>query len=210
MLSAFLNIFKIPDLRKRVIYTLLLLIACRVGAHVPTPGVNPDAMAKFFQQMGESGIFGMINLFSGGALQRASVFALGIMPYISASIILQLLTAVVPSLEKLAKEGGEEGRKKINQYTRYGTVLLCIVQGYMMSSWALMINANNPGIVLNPGMGFRLMAMITMTTGTMANTVTRFISSRMNNSSQVSFTDSQKIRKTCLIQPPVPAKNPEL
>jgi len=164
MLSAFLNIFKIPDLRKRVILTLLLLIACRIGTHIPTPGVNAVLLQQVVEKQG--GIFGLLTMFSGGAFSKASVFALGIMPYISASIILQLLTAVVPSLERLAKEGGEEGRKKITQYTRYGTVLLCLVQGFMMTKMIESWNMRDPGIVLDPGMGFRLMAMITFTTGT--------------------------------------------
>ena len=166
MFSAFINIFKISDLRKKVIITLLLLIACRIGAHIPIPCVDADKVFAYFKSLGQGGLFGMINMFSGGALQKGSVFALGIMPYISASIIMQLLTVVVPSLEKLAKEGGEEGRKKINQYTRYGSVLLCVIQGYMTSGIAIGMNASMPGAVLDPGLSFRLMAIITMTTGT--------------------------------------------
>ena len=165
MLSAFLNIFKIPDLRKRVILTLLLLIACRIGTWIPTPGVNGDKLMEVMSS--KSGIFGLLTMFSGGAFSKASVFTLGIMPYISASIIIQLLTAVVPSLERLVKEGGEEGRKKITQYTRYGTVLLCLVQGFMMTRMIESMNNTAPGIVLDPGMSFRLIAMITFTTGTM-------------------------------------------
>ena len=127
-LHSFGNIFKIPELKRRVIMTAVLLIAYRVGAHVPTPGIDGHALAQFFDQV-QGTLLGMVDLFSGGNLRRLTVFALGIMPYISASIILQLLTVVIPALERLAKEG-EAGKKKITQYTRYGTIVLSLVQSF--------------------------------------------------------------------------------
>lgn len=149
--------------------TLLLLAICRVGAQVPTPGVNKVALEQAFAQKagGATSLFGLINMFSGGAFQRATVLALGIMPYISASIILQLLTAVIPALEKLHKEGGEEGRRKMTQYTRYATVGLCGFQSFFMATFIESFNAAFPGVVPHPGLAFRLMTMVTMTTGTM-------------------------------------------
>ncbi len=170
MLSAFGSIFRIPDLRKKVLITLILLAVCRIGAQVPTPGVNQRALVESFSaERGPATLFGLINMFSGGAFQRATVLALGIMPYISASIILQLLTAVIPALEKLHKEGGEEGRRKMTQYTRYATVVLCMFQSFFMATFVETISARYPeaGIVASPGFGFRLMTMITMTAGTM-------------------------------------------
>src|SRR6266487_2068819 len=165
MLESFRNIFNIPDLRKRIFFTFALLAVYRLGAHIPTPGVNPKAMAEFFSSQA-GGALGFLDIFSGGALRRFSVFALGIMPYISASIILQLLTVVWPYLEKLSKEG-ELGRRKITQYTRYGTILLSVVQGLGI---AIFLEKNSaPGgfnLVLNPGIGFRLMTVLTLTTGT--------------------------------------------
>lgn len=165
------NIFKIGELRNRILFTLGLLIVYRLGAWVPTPGVDATALSMFFdkliQQQGTGGnLFGMMNMFSGGALRNCTIFALGIMPYISASIIMQLLTAVVPSLERLAKEG-EVGRRKINQYTRYGTVVLCLFQSAMISR-VLENPANFGGTVIipYPGWGTRLMIMLTITTGT--------------------------------------------
>jgi preprotein translocase subunit SecY len=131
MIGGFQNIPKIPELRKRIIITLLLLAVYRIGVHVPTPGIDTQALVAFFEQAKDT-LFGLFDMFSGGALRRFSVFALGIMPYISASIIFQLLTVVIPSLEKLSKEG-EAGRKKITQYTRYATVVLSIIQGLGIS-----------------------------------------------------------------------------
>ena len=163
--SGFGNIFKIPELKKRIIFTLSLLIVYRIGVHVPTPGIDAVALASFFMQAKE-GLLGWFNMFTGGALERLSVFALGIMPYISASIILQLLTVTIPHLERLSKEG-EQGRKKITQYTRYGTVLLSIFQGLMISIG--LENMSSPGgapIVIHPGWPFRLMTVITLTAGT--------------------------------------------
>src|SRR5512139_335554 len=131
MISGATNIFKIPELKRRILITFLFLAVYRVGVHIPTPGINGDALASFFKQMSGT-LFGLIDMISGGAFERLSVFALGIMPYISASIILQLLTVVVPHLERLSKEG-EAGKKKITQYTRYGTVVLSIIQGFFIS-----------------------------------------------------------------------------
>ncbi|HJO62245.1 MAG TPA: preprotein translocase subunit SecY, partial [Desulfobacterales bacterium] len=129
--SGFQNIFKIPELKKRILFTLAFLSIYRVGVHVPTPGIDAVALASFFARA-KGTLLGLFDMFSGGALERLSVFALGIMPYISASIILQLLTVVIPHLERLSKEG-EQGRKKITQYTRYGTVILSIIQGFGIS-----------------------------------------------------------------------------
>ncbi len=157
--SGFQNIFKIPELKKRIFYTFALLSVYRIGVHVPTPGIDSDALEKIFQAF-KGGILGIFNMFSGGALERLSVFALGIMPYISASIILQLLTVVIPHLERLSKEG-QQGRKKITQYTRYGTVILSIIQGFGIS-----VGLEQMGTVLYPGWGFRLMTVISLTAGT--------------------------------------------
>ncbi|MCI0496664.1 preprotein translocase subunit SecY, partial [candidate division KSB1 bacterium] len=120
MMKSIQSIFRIPDLKKRILFTLFILIVDRIGGHIPVPGINGKALFQFFEQMGGGGIFSLYDMFAGGALSQATVFALGIMPYISASIILQLLGAVIPYFQKLQKEG-EEGRKKITQYTRYGT-----------------------------------------------------------------------------------------
>lgn len=157
--QGFQNIFNIPELKKRIFYTFALLFVYRIGVHVPTPGIDSSALAKIFAAH-KGGILGMFNMFSGGALERLSVFALGIMPYISASIILQLLTVVVPHLERLSKEG-EQGRKKITQYTRYGTVLLSIIQGFGIS-----MGLEGMGTVIHPGWSFRFMTVITLTAGT--------------------------------------------
>jgi preprotein translocase subunit SecY len=164
-LSSIQNIFSIPDLRKRVLYMLGLLAVYRIGAHIPTPGINADALEQLFKSQAGT-IFGFLDVFSGGALRRFSIFALGIMPYITASIILQLATVVVPTLEKLSKEG-ELGRKKITQYTRYLTVALTLFQG-LMTAFALEKSSGGSGmpIVSSPGWGFRLLVMVTLTTGT--------------------------------------------
>jgi len=159
------NIFKIPELKKRILYTLALLIVYRIGVQVPTPGIDAIALASFFAKAKE-GLLGLFNLFSGGALERLSVFALGIMPYISASIILQLLTVTIPHLERLSKEG-EQGRKKITQYTRYGTVVLSIIQGFGIAvGLESMTSPGGAPIVITAGWGFRLMTVITLTAGT--------------------------------------------
>src|SRR5438874_4787439 len=165
MLNGFQNASRIPELRRRLLFTLAMLAVYRLGVHVPTPGIDRQAMAAFFDQQ-KNTLFGFLNLFSGGALEQFSVFSLGIMPYISASIILQLLTVVFPYLERLSKEG-EVGRRKITQYTRYGTVVLSIVQGMMISMG--LEGTHGPGgysLVLNPGWSFRLMTVITLTSGT--------------------------------------------
>jgi preprotein translocase subunit SecY len=162
--SSIQNIFSIPDLRKRVLFMLGLLAVYRVGAFIPTPGINHEALQALFQSQ-QGTIFGFLDMFSGGALRRFSIFALGIMPYITASIILQLATVVVPYLEKLSKEG-ELGRKKITQYTRYLTVALTLFQGFMTAMALERSGGGGPAIVNDPGWGFRLMVMITLTTGT--------------------------------------------
>ncbi len=165
MVGGFQNIFKIPELKKRVLYTFALLMVYRVGCAVPTPGINGDALATFFERA-KGTLLGMFDMFSGGALERLSVFALGIMPYISASIILQLLTVVIPRLERLSKEG-EAGRKKITQYTRYGTVVLSVIQGFGIAVG--LERMSMPGadtVVAYPGWSFRLMTVITLTAGT--------------------------------------------
>ncbi len=165
MIESFRNIFVIPDLRKRLIFTFLLLAVYRLGAFIPTPGVDPQAIAAF-TEAAKGTVLGFLNLFSGGALGRMTVFALGIMPYISASIILQLLTVVWPYLEKLSKEG-ELGRRKITQYTRYGTVALSIIQSLGISFFLERTQApGGAALVPNPGWGFRLMTVLTLTTGT--------------------------------------------
>ena len=162
---GFQNIFKIPELKKRILFTLAMLAVYRIGAHIPTPGINGAALAEFFA--GTQGtILGFFDMFSGGALSRLTIFALGIMPYISASIILQLLTIVWPYLEKLKKEG-EQGQKKITQYTRYGTVLLSIVQSTGISiGLEAMRSPTGALIVPEPGLSFRLMTILTLTAGT--------------------------------------------
>ena len=163
--GGFQNIFKIPELKKRILYTLALLAVYRIGVHVPTPGIDAVALASFFERA-QGTLLGLFDMFSGGALERLSVFALGIMPYISASIILQLLTVVIPHLEQLKKEG-EQGRKKITQYTRYGTVVLSIIQGFGISVG--LESMSSPGgapVVIAPGWGFRLMTVLTLTAGT--------------------------------------------
>ncbi|MDI6753448.1 MAG: preprotein translocase subunit SecY [Thermodesulfobacteriota bacterium] len=165
MLQGFQNIPKIPELKRRVIITLLLLAVYRIGVHVPTPGIDAAALSAFFAQA-KGTLFSFIDMFSGGAFERLSVFALGIMPYISSSIILQLLTVVVPHLERLSKEG-EAGKKKITQYTRYGTVLLSLIQGFGISvGLERMTGPGGELVVMDPGWSFRLMTMITLTAGT--------------------------------------------
>jgi preprotein translocase subunit SecY len=164
-LQSFANIGKIPELKRRVLVTLGLLAAYRLGAHVPTPGIDGTALAQFFNQV-QGTLLGMVDLFSGGNLRRLTVFALGIMPYISASIILQLLTVVIPTLERLAKEG-EAGKKKITQYTRYGTIALSLIQAFGIAvGLEGMRSPDGVAIVPYPGWGFRLLTMLTLTTGT--------------------------------------------
>lgn len=165
MIEAFQNIFRIPELKKRVLFSLSMLAVYRVGCHIPTPGIDSNALAHFFAQA-RGTLLGLFDMFSGGALEKLTVFALGIMPYISSSIIFQLLTVVVPSIEKLSKEG-EAGRKKIIQYTRYGTILLSVVQALGISiGLESMRGPAGELVVPSPGWGFRLMTVITLTAGT--------------------------------------------
>jgi preprotein translocase subunit SecY len=165
VIESFRNIFAIPDLRKRIIFMFALLAVYRVGCLIPTPGVDPQALIEFMNQM-QGTILGFVNTFTGGSLGRVAVFALGIMPYITASIILQLLTVVWPYLEKLSKEG-ELGRKKITQYTRYGTVVISLIQSFVIAMYlqGTPTPAGAP-LVPNPGIGFVLMTMLSLTTGT--------------------------------------------
>lgn len=164
-MGGFQNIGKIPELKRRIIATLLLLAVYRVGVHIPTPGIDGRVLASIFERA-KGTLLGFFDMFAGGGLERLSVFALGIMPYISASIILQLLTVVVPTLERLSKEG-EAGRKKITQYTRYGTVVISLIQGFGIAvGLEQMRGAAGELVVYNPGWAFRLMTMITLTGGT--------------------------------------------
>lgn len=182
MISAFTNIFKIPELRQRVLFTLAMIVIIRAGSAITTPGVNAEILREWFRNVADAqsagGVASLFNLFSGGALAHCAIFSLGIMPYISASIMLQLLTAVVPHLGKLQREDG--GRRKIMQYTRYSTIGLCLFQGYLLAKSFENPQANPflPGImdtinrlgldlVPEPGLGFQLMTVITMTAGTM-------------------------------------------
>ena len=181
MISAFTNVFKIPELRSRVMFTLVMLVIVRIGAAVSCPGINVSVIQAWFSAQGTQAggsLAALLNIFSGGALENCAVFSLGVMPYISASIMLQLLTAVVPQLGKLAKEDG--GRQKIMQLTRYATIALCIFQGYLLA-----VSFENPGsnpflqgimdtinkmgvpLVAEPGLPFRIMTVITLTAGTM-------------------------------------------
>lgn len=165
MLNALQNIFRIPDLKKRVLYTLAMLAVFRIGCNIPTPGIDSQALLHFFAQS-KGTLLGMFDMFSGGALQKLTVFALGIMPYISSSIIFQLLTVVIPAIEKLSKEG-EAGRKKITQYTRYGTIVLSVVQALGISfGLESMTGPAGELVVPHPGWGFRVMTVITLTAGT--------------------------------------------
>src|ERR1700740_3159459 len=159
MLEKLANIFRIPDLRKRILFTLAVVVVFRLGGHIPTPGINADKLSQFFAQ-NQGTFLGFVDLFSGGQLRRLTIFALGIMPYITASIILQLLTVVYEPLAKLQKEG-ELGRKKITQWTRYITVILSAVQ-----SFGIAVGLEKTGdFVVDPGWKFRLLTMLTLTTG---------------------------------------------
>jgi preprotein translocase subunit SecY len=159
------NIFAIPELRKRVIFTLLLLAVYRMGSQIVTPGLNSDALRQFFEAL-QGSFFGFMDMFSGNNISKMTIFALGVMPYISSSIILQLLQVVWPYLDRIAKEG-ELGKKKITQYTRYGTVLICLIQGGGIAIGLERMNPNGIPVVLSPGWGFRLLTVLTLTTGTM-------------------------------------------
>lgn len=170
MLSALQNIFKIQDLRRKILITLGLIAVYRLGSFIPIPGINAQELARFFDSIAKSQggtILSIMNMFSGGSLEKLTIFALGIMPYISSSIVIQLLTAVIPALEKISKEG-RAGHQKINQYTRYATVALALVQSFFIALWL-----EHPGrfleglnIVMNPGWAFRIITVITLTTGT--------------------------------------------
>jgi len=169
MFQALGNLFKIPDLKRKILFTLGMIVVYRVGAYIPTPGIDGTKLAQFFDNIAQTQggtLFGIMNMFSGGAMARLTIFALGIMPYISASIILQLLTAVIPALEKLAKEG-QAGHRKIVQYTRYGTIFLALIQSFFIALWL-----ENPArfqgleIVPFPGWPFRILTVITLTSGT--------------------------------------------
>ncbi|UCF05358.1 MAG: preprotein translocase subunit SecY [bacterium] len=164
MIKKFQDIFSIPELKRRILFTIGLLIVYRIGGHITAPGVNPIALKAFFTAQ-QGTIFALYDLFAGGNLRRATIFALGIMPYISASIILQLLQAVIPYFEKLAKEG-EEGRKKLTQYTRYGTVGLALVQSVGISLFLENMNVGGVPVVPYGGIAFKLLTMITLTSGT--------------------------------------------
>ncbi|HEB30119.1 MAG TPA: preprotein translocase subunit SecY [Spirochaetes bacterium] len=159
--NLIVNIFKIPELRKRVIFTFFMILIVRIGAYIPVPGINAVELNKLFTQTG-GGLLGFLDLFAGGALSRFTVFALGIMPYISSSIILQLLTVVIPVLERLSKEG-EVGRKKIQQITRFSTVVIAAIQGYALT---VFMNSR-PNVIVNPGIGFTINAIVAITTGTL-------------------------------------------
>jgi preprotein translocase subunit SecY len=159
--EALANVFRVPDLRKRVLFTLAMLAVYRVGSAIPTPGIDTNKFEEFVTRNAGS-LFGFIDLFSGGAFRRLTIFALNVMPYITASIILQLMTVVVPTLEKLSKEG-ELGRRKITQWTRYLTVILSVIQSMVI---ALSLQGSGEGFVINPGIGFVLLTILTLTTGT--------------------------------------------
>lgn len=173
MAAGLVNMFRIPELRKRIIYTLALLAVYRIGIFVSTPGVDRGIMQDYLKTSSGSGtgLMGMLNMLSGGALEQLSVFALGITPYVTSSIIMQLMTVVVPSLERMQKEG-EQGRRKINQFTRYGTIIVSIVQGVMLAQWLKGINQNGQSVVDADwaasvgGFGFTIMTVLTLTTGT--------------------------------------------
>lgn len=169
MSNVIINIFKISDLRKRIIFTLAVLVVYRIGAHIPIPGINVDALRTYFMQAQSSGLLDFFDLFSGGAFKRFTIFALGIMPYISASIILDLLKVVFPALERLSKEG-HEGQKKISQYTRYLAVVLCSAQAFGLTIWmksAMRTAAGGSVVSEDVGFGFVIIAVAAITTGTM-------------------------------------------
>jgi preprotein translocase subunit SecY len=166
--STFANIGKLPELRRRLLFTLVCLAVYRIGVFVTTPGVNRVEMKAYISTGGGNSFLGMFNMFSGGALEKLSLFALGIMPYVSASIILQLLTVVVPTLDRLSKEG-QQGQNRINQLTRYGCVILALIQSYFIAAWLETLGHGGGGtgaVVNHPGWGFRLLTMVSLTTGT--------------------------------------------
>ncbi|MCK5148718.1 preprotein translocase subunit SecY [bacterium] len=166
MIKSFQSIFKIPELKNRVLFTLAILVIYRIGCHIPMPGINGSALTEWFSQS-QNTLFGLYDVFAGGAFSKAAIMGLGIMPYISASIMIQLLGAVIPYFQRLQKEG-EEGRKKMNQITRYGTVFIAMMQALGSTIFLISLTAPQSGIpiVANPGIAFRLMVMITLTAGT--------------------------------------------
>jgi preprotein translocase subunit SecY len=169
-LKGFSNCFKVPELRQKILFTVGILAVYRLGCYIPTPGINGVALNEFFQKMssanGGGNVVGIMDMFSGGALGKMTVLSLGVMPYISSSIIMQLLTAVIPALEKISKEG-QAGYKKINQYTRYGTVGLAMIQSFFIALWLESPNTfGGMQIVANPGWGFRFTTVMTLTAGT--------------------------------------------
>ena len=170
MPNVVVNIFKIPDLRNRIFFTLVILVVYRIGAHIPIPGINVEALRAYFTQAGSAGgLLDFVDLFSGGAFKRFTIFAMGIMPYISASIIIDLLKVVFPALERLAKEG-HEGQKKLTQYTRYGTVFLCGAQSFALTMWmksAMRTSAGGSVVPEDAGFGFVIVSVVAITTGTM-------------------------------------------
>jgi preprotein translocase subunit SecY len=163
--STFANITKVPELRRRVLFTLAMLAVYRVGVFITIPGVNRVEMNHVVTKGGSGSFLGMFNMFSGGALQQMSIFALGIMPYVTSSIVIQLLTVVVPKLDQLNKEG-EQGRQRINQLTRYGTILVASVQGWFIATYVEGLSKGGAEVVAHPGLGFRLLTVLTLTTGT--------------------------------------------
>ncbi len=164
-MAPFANIFKIPELRRRILFTLAILAVYRIGVFITIPGVNRVEMSHVVTKGGSGSFLGMFNMFSGGALEQFSIFTLGIMPYVTASIVMQLLTVVVPKLDQLNKEG-EQGRRKINQYTRYFTVVVAIVQAWFAASYVESLSRGGAEVVVDPGLGFHLLTVVTMTTGT--------------------------------------------
>ncbi len=165
MISKMESMFRIPELRRRILFTIGILVVYRLGGHVTTPGIDGKALSDWFAQSQAGGLFGLYDLFAGGNFRRATVFALGIMPYISASIILQLFGAVIPYFERLRKEG-EQGRKKITQFTRYGTVLLALIQSYGISIYLLNMGHQIPNLISMNPLGFQVLTMLTLTAGT--------------------------------------------
>jgi preprotein translocase subunit SecY len=159
------NIGKVPELRRRILFTLFILAVYRIGVFITIPGVNRVEMNQVVTKGGSGSFLGMFNMFSGGALQQFSIFTLGIMPYVTSSIVMQLLTVVVPKLDQLNKEG-EQGRRKINQITRYGTILVAAVQSWFAASYVESLSRSGAEVVANPGFGFHLLTVLTMTTGT--------------------------------------------
>ena len=160
---------KIPELNRRLLFVALMLVAYRLGVFIPIPGVNPDALLSVFENS-RGTIFDILNLFSGGALERASVFALGIMPYITSSIIMSLLVKAFPQLEAIQKEG-EAGRNKINQYSRYGTMVICLIQGFILTTTLEAGFGSGLEVVSNPGWAFRLSTILTLSAGTMIEVI---------------------------------------